>query len=292
MAKNPSKTARRALLALMALACCALFVARCTQLHPIGGEDGQGGDAAVQEQAAEQEAPETEQPAPADAQEAAMAASEGAMSERQLELIEGYDDSVKEKIDFLAGSNWQTYDSLKTCKFTTTSFTETDSTSEQTTSPVTYAVSAMETTAALRDGSTTESTMLVLECGDGKTRIVQLGKTTDAAGAVTYTISSGDFAGSDSYLRFEKAESVTCEGFSETMVRLIGGDTAPLDTAMTEWCRQFCPSATKAEWEQVVTVDEANGTVSFSMMLDSAQTPSVPVMYSASDGTFQVGRSR
>lgn len=52
------------------------------------------------------------------------------------------------------------------------------------------------------------------------------------------------------------------------------------------------PQASTATWEQVATVDEAQGTIGFSMMLDASLTPSVHVLYDEAKGVFEVGRQR
>ena len=76
------------------------------------------------------------------------------------------------------------------------------------------------------------------------------------------------------------------------MLGLINNDVEGLDRALTEYGRTVYPQVSTATWEQVATVDEAQGTIGFSMMLDASLTPSVHVLYDEAKGVFEVGRQR
>lgn len=270
-----SKLGKRALAALVAALLVAACAARCTAVH--------------------QPEPEPE-PAPASGEvgtpEEDPAPLEGSLSERQEELIAGYGAAEREVVSLLSGSCWQTADGMRNVQFDDTTMAEADMASGRAFSPVTYAVAATDTSVQASEGATTELTTVVLECGDGRTRILAIGKTTQLDGEIDYVLSSGDFAVATSYLRHDEPTSVSAEGLTETMLGFIGGDAVPLDAALTEWCRTWCPAAKTATWEQSVTLDDAAGTVTFTMMLDSPESPSVAVAYDRATGKFEVGRPR
>lgn len=274
------KSKSKAIAAVVLIVCLGLVVARCTAIHSPVAEDAPVTEA---EAAAEQEAAD---------EAAGPEVQEVELTERQQELIGAYDAQTTELIEFLRANSWQTSDSQRTVQFSDKTFIETDLAAETVSNPVTFAISARNSSVQASPDATTELTTVVLECGDGKTRMMTLGKTTELDGTVRYVLSSQDFTVASSYLRYDRAENVEVDGMTETMKSFIGEDTVGLEHALTEYCATYCPSAQRAFWEQSVTLDDAAGTVSFAVMLDSADSPSISVVYNRADGTFEVGRIR
>lgn len=265
---------------IVCVALIGLIAARCTAVHspvaeePVAAEAEAESAEEVTEEAEGESVPEVE------------------LTERQAELIAAYDGATIDFIEFLRANSWQTSDSQRTVQFTESTFIETDLASESVSDPVTYAIAAKSNEVITSPDATTENTTVVLECGDEKTRMMTLGKTTELDGTVRYVLSSQDFTVASSYLRYDRAENVEVDGMTETMKGYIGDDTVGLEHALTNYCQTYCPSAQRAFWEQVVTLDDAAGTVAFSVMLDAADSPSVAVLYNRADGTFEVGRMR
>lgn len=275
---------RRILTAALAVLAIAAMGARIAYVHGPAPQD----DAA----------PAVEEAAPAEeeAEELRTAVDEPAaaaeLTDRQRELVASYGAEEEEFVDRLRSSSWQTFDSQRNVHWTENTFAEVDLAAGSEIEPVTYAVAALSRSAQMTSGATTETVTAVLECGDGDTRILTLGKTVEADGSEVEVLSSDDFAVATSYLKRERAGAVEVRGLTEQMRGFIGGDEAGLARALTEYCRVHLPAAAAATWEQVVTIDEAAGTVAFSVMLDASDSPSVPVMYDRAGGTFEIGRSR
>lgn len=265
----------------IALLALALVVVRCTAIHASAPDDG----VAIEEDVDSSAVDATELTTEGEEREIPL-------TERQKQLIDSYDAATTDFIEFLRANSWQTSDSLRTVQFSETTYVETDLASENVSDEITYAISAKNTSVQTSPDATTELTTVVLECGDGKTRLMTLGKTTELDGTIRYVLSSQDFSVASSYLRYDRAENVEVDGMTETMKSYIGNDTVGLEHVLTEYCAKFCPSAQRAIWEQIVTLDDASGTVSFSVMLDAADIPSVAVLYNRADGTFEVGRQR
>lgn len=281
--KKKGGAAKKMLAVAVAILLIAVVATRCTSLHSqeasqpgeetvqgevdAGQPEGEGGNAGVDE--------ETGRPIEPD--------------EEMQKIIGGYGDEVVEAVDFLRSNAWTTFDSAHSVEFGDCWYQEHSATGDS--EPVAYAVTALSTTQQTTAGAVVTLTTLAMQTSKGG-QIVTIGKSADAAGEVVWTVTSDGFSGADSYLRRDKSTEVICDGFSEQMLGFIGGDTEALDRALTEYCRTVYPQATTATWEQTVTIDEAQGTVSFSVMLDASLTPSVGIIFDTQAKTFEVGRQR
>lgn len=283
MARRKSAAKRALACALAALAVAAIG-ARIAYVHA-----PDPGAPAAQEQAPAPDAGESDERAPRGIGDAAPLDT---LTERQRELLAAYGPEERDLIDRLRSASWQTFDSQRNVHWSENTFAEVDLAAGSEAEPVTYAVAALSRATQMTSGATTETVTAVLECGDGRTRIIVLGKTTEADGSEVEVVSSDDFKVATSYLKAERASSVEVAGMTEQMRGLIGGDEEGLARALTEYCAVHLPAASKATWEQVATIDEGAGTVAFSMMLDTSDSPSVAVMYDRATGAFEVGRSR
>lgn len=284
MASNKKGRAGKKLLAVaVAIMLLAVVATRCASLH--SQDASQPEEGTVQEEV-DAGLPEGDE----------QRADEGEGTGRPIEpdeelqkIIGGYGNEVVEAVDFLRSNAWTTFDSAHSVEFGDCWYQEHSATGDS--EPVAFAVTALSTTQQTTAGAVVTLTTLAMQTSKGG-QIVTIGKSADAAGEVVWTVTSDGFTGADSYLRRDKATEVKCDGFSEQMLGFIGGDTEGLDRALTEYCRTVYPQATTATWEQTVTIDEAQGTVSFSVMLDASLTPSVGIIYDTQAKTFEVGRQR
>lgn len=272
---------RKVLILAAALLVITGVVARCSALHT------QDADISGEIVAAEENGPAQEDEAGSESTEESGAPVE--LDDQMAEIVDGYDEQTIEAIDFLRSNAWTTFDSAHSVEFGDCWYQEHSASGES--EPVAYAVTALSTTQQSTAGAVVTLTTLAMQTSKGG-QIVTLGKSSDAAGEVVWTVSSDGFGGADSYLRRDKATAVASQGLSERMLGLINNDVEGLDRALTEYCRTVYPQASTATWEQVATVDEAQGAIGFSMMLDASLTPSVHVLYDEAKGVFEVGRQR
>lgn len=282
MAKGKNNGAGKKILAIaVALLVAAVVVTRCNALH------------SQTEPSEEQAATEQQTTADGDGGEEQLLGESSARpiepDEQMAEIISGYDQETLDAVDLLRSNAWTTFDSAHSVEFGDCWYQEHSATGDS--EPVAFAITALSTTQQNTAGAVVTLTTLAMQTTKGG-QIVTIGKSSDAAGEVIWTVTSDGFTGADSYLRRDKATSVKSEGFSEQMLGFIDGNVEGLDRALTEYCRTVYPQATTATWEQTVTIDEAQGKVSFSVMLDASLTPSVGIVYSTEDKAFEIGRQR
>lgn len=282
MAKGKNNGAGKKILAIaVALLVAAVVVTRCNALH------------SQTEPSEEQAATEQQTKADGDGGEEQLLGESSARpiepDEQMAEIISGYDQETLDAVDLLRSNAWTTFDSAHSVEFGDCWYQEHSATGDS--EPVAFAITALSTTQQNTAGAVVTLTTLAMQTTKGG-QIVTIGKSSDAAGEVIWTVTSDGFTGADSYLRRDKATSVKSEGFSEQMLGFIDGNVEGLDRALTEYCRTVYPQATTATWEQTVTIDEAQGKVSFSVMLDASLTPSVGIVYSTEDKAFEIGRQR
>lgn len=282
MAKGKNNGAGKKILAIaVALLVVAVVVTRCNALH------------SHTEPSEEQAATEQQTTADGDEGEGGQPGESSARpiepDEQMAEIISGYDQETLDVVDLLRSNAWTTFDSAHSVEFGDCWYQEHSATGDS--EPVAFAITALSTTQQNTAGAVVTLTTLAMQTTKGG-QIVTIGKSSDAAGEVIWTVTSDGFTGADSYLRRDKATSVKSEGFSEQMLGFIDGNVEGLDRALTEYCRTVYPQATTATWEQTVTIDEAQGKVSFSVMLDASLTPSVGIVYSTEEKAFEIGRQR
>lgn len=283
MARNTNNGAGKKILAVtVVLLVVAVMIARCNALHPQTEPPEEQAATEQQQLVAGEEGREEERIAEGGARPIEP-------DKQMAEIISGYDQETLDAVDLLRSNAWTTFDSAHSVEFGDCWYQEHSATGDS--EPVAFAITALSTTQQNTAGAVVTLTTLAMQTTKGG-QIVTIGKSSDAAGEVIWTVTSDGFTGADSYLRRDKATSVKSEGFSEQMLGFIGGDVEGLDRALTEYCRTVYPQATTATWEQTVTLDEAQGRVSFSVMLDASLTPSVGIVYSIEEKTFEVGRQR
>lgn len=282
MAKGKNNGAGKKIIAIaVALLVVAVVVTRCNALHS-QTEPSEEQAATEQQTTADGDGGEEEQPGESSARPIEP-------DEKMAEIISGYDQETLDAVDLLRSNAWTTFDSAHSVEFGDCWYQEHSATGDS--EPVAFAITALSTTQQNTAGAVVTLTTLAMQTTKGG-QIVTIGKSSDAAGEVIWTVTSDGFTGADSYLRRDKATSVKSEGFSEQMLGFIDGDVEGLDRALTEYCRTVYPQATTATWEQTVTIDEAQGKVSFSVMLDASLTPSVGIVYSTEEEAFEIGRQR
>ena len=256
-------------IALGVLAAAALAVA-CWRLAPPAAEPAPG----------PQEAPASEQPA--EQQE-----EPDGLTERQHELQARYDGPLEETLAFLEASTWSTPNESASLSFEPGAYAERSAGAEEARVP--FAVELATTSVARDSGAVITRQTLVLDVGEG-TSLLYFYNVTAADGSVSYSLTSDGFAHAQTYLWVSPAREVAVEGLGEEMLSLVDGRGDLLAQRLSEYCALYYPTASAATFNGQATVSWDEGTVSFSLALDTRTRPDIPVTYDKSTLDFMVGK--
>lgn len=254
-------------IALGVLAAAALAVA-CWRLAP-PAEDPEAG---LQEEPAAE--------APADQEEG------DALTERQRSLQARYDASVEETLAFFAASTWSTPNEAASLSFEPGSYAELAAGAEEVRVP--FAVELATTSVARDAGAVITRQTLVLDVGEG-TSLLYFDTVTATDGSVSYSLTSDSFTHAQTYLWVSPAREVAVD-INEEMLALVDGRGELLAERLSEYCALYYPTASSAVFNGQATVSWDEGTVSFSVALDTRTRPDIPVTYDKSSLDFEVGK--
>ena len=194
-------------------------------------------------------------------------------------------------LGILQANTWVSASEICTVEFGEHSFTERKNGSEEVAS---YAVVNVyeETGTADEDGVEIEDILWLIDCmgADGSFFFVEI-HMTGTEGDWDLTVESDAFS-NHAYMRVAPATGIEVLGLGDDAASLIGGDREGLALALSDWCSLFFPTATKAGFSGVATVDYGEGTVELEFTIDNAAKSVLKVTYSAVTGEFKMGRQR
>ena len=152
-----------------------------------------------------------------------------------------------------------------------------------------FAVELATTSVARDSGAVITRQTLVLDVGDG-TSLLYFDTVTASDGSVSYSLTSDAFTHAQTYLWVSPAREVSVAGMGDEMLALVDGKGELLAKRLSEYCALYYPTASAAVFNGQATVSWDEGTVSFSVALDTRTQPDIPVTYDKSSLDFEVGK--
>lgn len=234
------------------------------------------------------------------------------LSDEQKHLIGSYDEPTKVLQDQLVSGKWTGIDGKGSIEFKKDgTFKETvpGSDGEAKVSKGTYAISA---STALGNGG--DSFIIAFLTDDDKTIIATLQSTTgtaqqaqtqqaqpaagpSASQAPVLTLACDGFENQAGYTTEYAYRGLSFEGLDDKRVSdAVGGKTADLEKAVTDYLAVNISSAYRCSWDQTASYDYSLGTSTLGMLVTDCitgtdgkeQTHYLTVTYKAADGTFAV----
>lgn len=213
------------------------------------------------------------------------------LTEEERKMLASYTDTTKDFLAILDGSSWTASQQTMALDFEENSFTE----SRADTEPVKkkMIVQASEKSSAVEGGSTLERYTASASI-DGTVYFMTLERAVSSHDpskpASEWAVRSQGFDNAQSYVRSESSTEFEVKGLSEEFKAMIDGGDAEMAEAMKEYCAQYFPTASNAEWSESATVDwgSETGSVATSFILNNTGKTQLSVTYDKTKKDFDI----
>lgn len=210
--------------------------------------------------------------------------SETELTERQREIIAGYDNDKLEFVARLSANIWTDSAEQTTLTFTKNTYTEVKGETRETN---TYVVTSLVEDKITGEGSTYEGYVASLETDSG-TYILKMQRWVTAEGKKgAWKLSSDGFALAKEYSLSKAANNFTLEKFDKEASLLLGGKDALEETIGTYVAATY-PSATTGTWNGKVEIDWQNQVSKTWFNLDTKSSTQLVVIYRMDTGEIEV----